>query len=223
MNEGDLIKRLNSILEEYKSFQAKSKHNDLSDLPKADRQSLVTRGIAAINQITGSTSVYAAEINRILVQTPKLHLHTSSIMGVVQALKNDIEAGYIQTLAELIHGELFADFLEMAQYLCEEGYKDAAAVITGSTLESHIRKLCNKTGVSIEQADKDGNIRSVKADSLNSELAKADAYSKLDQKNVTAWLGLRNKAAHGQYSEYTADQVVLFFSGVRDFIARIPA
>lgn len=42
----------------------------------------------------------------------------------------------------------------------------------------------------------------------------------LDQKNVTAWLGLRNKAAHGQYAEYNADQVRVMQSGVSEFNAR---
>lgn len=62
-----------------------------------------------------------------------------------------------------------------------------------------------------------------KADLLNAELAKAGGYSVLDQKNVTAWLDLRNRAAHAKYNEYTADQVALFISAVSDFIARTPA
>ncbi len=41
---------------------------------------------------------------------------------------------------------------------------------------------------------------------MNNELAAFGAYNKLDQKNVTAWLDLRNKAAHAQYHEYTAEQ-----------------
>ena len=39
----------------------------------------------------------------------------------------------------------------------------------------------------------------------------ADVYNKLDQKSVTSWLDLKNKAAHEKYSEYTKDQVVLKF------------
>jgi hypothetical protein len=62
-----------------------------------------------------------------------------------------------------------------------------------------------------------------KSDHMNSDLAKSNAYSKLDQKNVTAWLDLRNKAAHGQYNEYNADQVVLLISAIREFVTRNPA
>ncbi len=34
---------------------------------------------------------------------------------------------------------------------------------------------------------------------MNTELYKAGVYGKLDNKNVTAWLDLQNKAAHAQY------------------------
>ena len=40
----------------------------------------------------------------------------------------------------------------MAEYLLHEGYKDSAAVIAGSTLESHLRALCNKNGIDIKQS-----------------------------------------------------------------------
>lgn len=58
---------------------------------------------------------------------------------------------------------------------------------------------------------------------MNSDLAKADIYSKLDQKNITAWLDLRNKAAHGQYDQYDDAQVKLLIDNIRNFIIRIPA
>ena len=223
VNKDDIQKQLDVLIEDYKSLRSKSKYNDLSDLPKSDRQSLVTRCIAAVHRISGNSSSYAADINRILEKIPELHLHTSPIVGVVQALRDDVKADYIQSLSELIHGELFADFLEMAQHLSDSRYKDAAAAITGSTLESHLRKLCSKNGIPVEETTSEGRTRPIKADTLNSESAKANIYSKLDQKNITAWLDLRNKAAHGQYTEYTSEQVVLLISGVREFIARNPA
>lgn len=223
MNNSIFINQLETLLKEHESFQQTSKHNDLSDLPKTDRQSLITRSIAAIHRISGTKSTYAVEVDRILEQLPQLHRHTSSILGIVQALRDDIKAGFVQSLAELIHSEIFADFLDMAQHLYESGYKDASAVIIGSTLENHIRKLCDKNGIPTEYADKGGKMHPSKSDTLNAELAKANVYTKLDQKNVTAMLDLRNKAAHGQYHEYTDEQVKLFLAEVRSFIVRNPA
>jgi len=71
-------------------------------------------------------------------------------MGVLESLRADVEMGYLRSQRELLHGELFGDFLEMAQHLLDEGYKDAAAVIAGSTLEAHLRQPCVKSGVSVE-------------------------------------------------------------------------
>ena len=147
----------------------------------------------------------------------------SMIVGVVEALHADLKAGYLKTISELIHGEVFGDFLEMADHLLENGYKDAAAVIAGSTLEAHLRQLCQKFGVEIEAVDGKGNLHPKKADRMNSDLARAKAYSKLDQKSVTAWLDLRNNAAHGEYDKYSLEQVVLLNQWLRGFISRNPA
>jgi hypothetical protein len=114
---------------------------------------------------------------------------------------------------------LFSDFLKLASYLYSEGYKDAAAVICGSVLEGHLRKLSEKVEIAVTAE----NGRPKKADALNGELAAKGAYSKLDQKNVTAWLGLRNHAARGEYDRYARDQVALLLEGVRGFLGRYPA
>jgi len=215
--------QMEALVKEFQSFQSRSQHSDLSDLPKHERQALVTRTIAAVHRISGTESTYAKEIDRLLIKLPHLHEHTTSIAGVAGALLADLKSGYIQSLVEIVHGALFADFLEMAQHLQDSGYKDAAAVIAGSTLEAHIRELCQKASIPLENKKADGSITAKKADLLNSELAAAGAYSKLDQKNVTAWLDLRNKAAHGKYAEYSAEQVSLLIAGIRDFVTRNPA
>jgi hypothetical protein len=215
--------QLDVVLKEFDEFRARSQHDDLSDMPKADRQALVSKAIAAIHRVGGIKSTYALEVDRLLRLLGPLHSHTTSIMGVVKALRDDLKAGYLQSLVELVHSNIFGDFLEMAQHLCDTGYKDAAAVIAGSTLDSHLRSLCLKTGISTETTKANSDVVPKKADGTNSELAAAGSYSKLDQKSVTAWLDLRNKAAHGQYSEYVQAQVNLLISGVRDFIVRMPA
>ena len=89
-------------------------------------------------------------------------------------------------------------------------------------MEAHLRQLCQKSGITLEIAS-GASTTPKKADRLNSDLAGAETYSKLDQKSVTAWLDLRNKAAHGKYAEYETPQVSLLIAGIRDFIARHPA
>ena len=140
------------------------------------------------------------------------------VAGVLRSLRTAHEVGLLATIGELIHADVFEDFLEMAEHLLSEGYKDPAAVVIGSALEEHLRQLCLKTGTDVATAGKPK-----KADQINADLAARSAYSKLDQKSITAWLDLRNKAAHGKYNEYSADQVGFLLQGVREFMARIPA
>ena len=210
--------QLDSIISDFEVMRKTSAYKDLSDLPKDERQSLVTRAVAAIHRISGMNSPYTADVARLIKLNPGLHVHTSSVIGVVKALRHDVNAGYLQTFTALVHAAVFADFIQMSKQLHESHYKDAAAVVCGSTLETHLREMCKKFGI-----DTKINGRPKKADQMNSELAKANAYSALDQKSVTAWLALRNKAAHGEYDAYDETQVELLISSVEQFISRTPA
>jgi len=141
--------------------------------------------------------------------------------GILRAVKKEIDGGWIFTLKGIISAEIFSDFLEMAEYLLNEGFKDPAAVMIGSVLEEHLRQLCKKQSIDVEKI-KDGKAIPKKADLLNSELASVQIYNKLDQKSITSWLDLRNKAAHGKYDEYAEDQVKLMYQGISNFMIRIP-
>jgi len=145
--------------------------------------------------------------------------NTQSGREILVAVVTELKGGWLTTTRSLVSAEIFADFLEMAGYLLQEKYKDAAAVITGSVLEEHLRQLCVKHGIPIT-VTKGANAVPKAADTMNGELATAKVYNKLDQKNVTAWLDLRNKAAHGRYTEYTQQQVEFMHQAATDFIAR---
>lgn len=146
--------------------------------------------------------------------------HIDAGLSILQAIRGEIAGGWLSSVKSLITAEIFSDFLEMASHLLAAGYKDAAAVMIGSTLEEHLRQLARSADVDIER-EVDGVPVAKKAELLNADLVKADVYSKLDQKAVTAWLDLRNKAAHGKYGEYELRQVELMSQGVIEFMARV--
>lgn len=180
--------------------------------------------VALVERVVGLDSVYGKQILP-FINDKHVYQGTADIprmAGILKALRKDIEADSLKSASELIHGELFGDFLEMADFLLDEGYKDAAAVIGGGVLETHLRQLCIKHNIDTEHEVR-GQIQAKRADQLNSELVGNGVYSKLDQKNVTAWLDLRNKAAHASYQEYSKDQVSLLLQGIRYFITRYPA
>ena len=219
------IEQLDSILGYYDSLKSRSRYEDLSDLGETVAYELITRARAAIERISGRDSAYFEQLQEIL-HIERKYVHDfgrlAMIMGIVRSLRADLQAGYLSSASELIRGDLFADFLEMAEYLLGAGYKDAAAVIAGGTLEAHLRQLCVKNNIATEITTPKGN-KAKRAEQMNADLYNNHIYSKLDQKSVTAWLDLRNKAAHAKYDEYSADQVALLISGIRDFITRNPA
>ena len=224
MKEKVFIKQIEEILKNYEDYRNDEKAIINSGKRDESINFLITRIKAIVKRITGNDSEYYKRIEEIFVKYDKLNdiIKLKPLKGVLDGLYQDLKAGYLKSFSELIHADIFSDYIEMAEYLLEEGYKDPAAVITGSTLEEHLRKICIKNGIDIEILSK-GKLSPKKADSLNSELARQKVYSKLEQKSVTAWLDLRNKAAHGKYGEYNDDQVKQLIIGVRNFIVRNPA
>ncbi len=221
------LKQIEEIIKTYTKYVS-----SLSDTKKSHKfikgdilsNALISRIMNAIVRITGKESEYYKQaidiLNNTKINRPLERLYR--LISVLTGIHEDLKAGYLKSFSELIHADIFSDYIEMAEHLLGEGYKDPAAVITGSTLEEHLRKLCIKNGIDIETIIK-GKLKPLKADRLNSELAKEKVYSKLELKNVIAWLDLRNKAAHGKYKEYNDNQVNQMIIGVRDFIVRNPA
>jgi hypothetical protein len=211
------------------------------DLIQAARKALGTRHSAPsgveIVDLTQFQSFRAASLSFFLILFDRNHPyytefdkrvvtacpdHVKNGLGILQAARDEIAGGWTTTVKAIVSAEIFSDFLEMASYLLTEGYKDAAAVMVGSVLEEHLRQLCRKAGIAMETVRPSGDTVPQKADALNADLAKQNVYSLLDQKNVTAWLDLRNKAAHGKYNEYTKEQVNLMHQGVVEFMTRVP-
>jgi hypothetical protein len=208
------LARLDSLVSEYAALVRDDAKATFEGVPSATLIAFVTKCQAAIDSVTRPGDAYRRQAKTIIDQGPYPDVHAREVIGAVTALKSEIENGYLNSFSFLIQSEMFSDYLEMARHLVNEGYKDAAAVISGSSLEVHLRNLCEAHG--IETSDSNG--RPKKADTLNADLAREGIYEKGDQKNVTAWLDLRNLAAHGHYGSYGPDRVSLLIDNVANFI-----
>lgn len=132
------------------------------------------------------------------------------LIGILRAAKEDYENGYLFNTRTLIEAEVFDDFLEQAEELLKKGYYQPAAVIAGCVLEDGLRKLCDRNSIVLPAK--------ATIDPMNVELAKAGIYNKLVQKKITALADLRNKAAHGEWSEFTEKDVEDMIRDVRRFM-----
>jgi len=185
----------------------------------AAQEALRAAVLSFSSQVFGSDHTYTKELDR--VSKESYRQSAREVQAILHSARAELAGGWFVSLRQLVSAEIFTDFLEMAEYLIDESYVHPAAVMIGSVLEEHLRQLCVAAGVAVEQPAPDGSLRPKKADALNAELTKVGIYSKLDQKNVTAWLDLRNKAAHGKYTDYTTEQVKNMLSGVTEFVARV--
>lgn len=129
------------------------------------------------------------------------------ISAIFLAAKEDFEGGYVSSLRSLIQAEVFDDELEQAKELLVSGYKTAAAVIAGTVLESTLRSICIERAIPIGKMDK-----------MNADLTKLGTHNSLIQKKITALAAIRNSAAHGNSSEFTAADVESMIEDVRRYI-----
>ncbi len=187
--------------------------------------SFVTSAKAVINRAAGPDSEYAEAVRGLFESFPgwRIGQAVPIAAGAVLALGNAIKSDYLLSYRELIHAEVFADFVEMAEHLLQQGYKDAAAVLIRGVLEGHLRKLCAKKNIPTEFKDKRGKSRPKKAEEMNVDLAKAGVYGTSEQKAVTSWYGLGTDAAHGHYERYEAGNVRPVLDGVRNFLVQYRA
>ena len=173
------IKHLDSIVRMYEDAT-----KDGAEILEDSANGICARAEAAVQKICGDNSPYRERANVILLSEGMASIYKAwLIIGILKALKGDLEDGYLYSFPELVRGEMFEEFIEMAEHLLQEGYKDAADVIAGSSLESHLRQLSNKHGVALDYTAPDGSIKHKRAEKLNQELGK-NAYSLLTRSKL---------------------------------------
>ena len=175
-------------------------------------------GLSVISSIVGENHTYYKEFRR--KTDGQMDFHIDSGIHILDALKDEIEHDWLVSIKQLVTAEVFSDFLDMSKHLLDQKYKDPAAVMIGSVLEQHLRLLCNTHRVD-DFVIKGGDNVPKKADLMNVDLVKAGVYQLTYQKLITAWLGLRNSAAHGKYEDYNLGQIQNMYDGVSLFIASV--
>ncbi|MGL1933127.1 MAG: hypothetical protein OCC45_15440 [Desulfotalea sp.] len=144
-------------------------------------------------------------------EKPGLHELDFSVLtrlgAIFHATKQDFEDGFLTSIKKLVQAEVFESELEQANELLGNGYKLASAVVAGVVLETSLRDMCDSE-----------EITHGKLDSMNSQLAKAGVYSKLQQKRITALADIRNSAAHGKTDEFNNDDVKNMIRDIESFL-----
>jgi hypothetical protein len=219
VNTQTALTHLSSVLGEHRAAKQRRTARG-GDHDPADDRLVLTRFLAAVERLAPPGSAYLLQVEGVMnEENAALAWQVDEVAAILEALERDYQQGFMQTVVELVHADLFDDFLAMASELHEKLFIGPAAVVAGSVLEEHLRKLAVKHSVSLL----DGKGRSKSVEVVGVELRNAGSFNEMERKSVTAWYAQRTEAAHGRFDELVSEEVVRMIDGVRDFIVRHPA
>ncbi len=131
-----------------------------------------------------------------------------SVCGIIQSILTDYDKGTLYKFDFLISGNIFDSILDQATELNENNFKDAAAVMVRTVVESSLKKLAIANEI---------NTKQVAAD-LNTKLKDKNVYDKVQHSEIQSWLHLGNYAAHGEFDKYDKNKISKLISDVQIFV-----
>lgn len=169
-----------------------------------------TQSLSLLMNLLGPEHVYVASFEQTVEKG--FTSNVESGIGILTAVGEDLEDGYLTDVRTLVSAEVFTDFLDMVEHLLEHGYKDPAASLCGAVLEQGLRRIAANSSVRVRERDD--------LSSLNQKLAAKGIYTRLVQKRLAVWTDVRNAADHGNFSEYSKADVEDMHAGVSSFLAQ---
>ncbi len=142
----------------------------------------------------------------------------NALRSIFTAAHEILRSGRLSSLIEGIRAETVAELLDQAKTLASGGYQVAAVVIAGGALETFLLHLCNRNKLTWQG---DGSISKYEGALAQARNSGTEIISATDCKQVIAWGGIRNDAAHSPATfKRSEEQVDLMVEGIRQFIAR---
>jgi hypothetical protein len=116
---------------------------------------------------------------------------TKFVLGILQAIRSEIEKDHLKTVTQLVKAETLTDLLEQGEHLFDNGYHLAAGVIGRAVLEEHLRSICDSLECAPEKERPTLN-------DFNQSLYKVDHYNKIKMKQIDTLAAIGNEAAHNK-------------------------
>ena len=186
---------------------------DVFGLPTLDHGRFMewrSQALVCLRQAFGAEHDYAGEFQS-AVKDRAYQSWVEAGLGILRAALEDVEQGHLDSLRDLVAAEVFSDFLEQAQHLLENGYKDPAASLAGAVLENGLRSLAERNWIPVKEKDN--------LSALNNKIAAKNIYTTLRRRQVETWIEVRNAADHGRFGDFKESDVGDLIKGVRDFLA----
>jgi hypothetical protein len=186
----------------------------ITEIRHASFQQWQMNWVTLLNQIVPQTHPQRSDITDLASYAPDAGT-LQKMLAILRAVKEDYENGFLADLPTLIRAEVAADYLAQAETLYSEQYHVAAAVLAGGVLEDTLRKMCCARNIAIHKPG--GERRSV--NTMNDDLARANAYNPAKADEIRAWAKNRNDCAHGDGDKVEPEDVGRMIAGIRAFVA----
>lgn len=169
MKKGDLLNRIDQLIKKGQSVHQTKRSSEfgINYVNRWFQIGFRTASLSFIKNLYDENHPFFRDFNeRVKGQA---YQETENGINILTSIRNEVENDWLVSLKQLVSSEIFAYFLEMSKHLLDLNYKDPAAVMIGSTLEEHLRLLCQNHSVEIE-IKKSGVLIPKKANLLNADL-----------------------------------------------------
>ena len=165
----------------------------------------------------GERSAFFKQLNEVSPNWDS-NIVRSDVINVLEGFIRFVEHGLLTgiSIERKAQIDVVSDFLEQAHVLLDstDVHPAAPTVIVGAALEEFLRNW-------VEEADLDLGGEKPSLDSYKNVLRKADLITKQDSKDITAWAGLRNHAAHGEWDEVSdRKRITIMLESVNHFMRK---
>lgn len=179
--------------------------------------SILTQALEFLRIYAGEKSSFYKKLEPLVAWNSDKQINdavSKILTGYVNHLKSGFAGGIsIERKAQI---DVVSDFLFQAHSLLENRKVHPAAptVLIGASLEEFLRNWIEDENISIG-SQKPG------MDTYSKILKEKELITKQDFKDLTAWAGLRNHAAHGEWDEVQdAKRIKLMLEGVNLFMRK---
>jgi len=142
-------------------------------------------------------------------------------ISTLRSLKENLEDGFLEDLSMQISAGIASDYMGQAEALLAEGHLGKfghvpAAVLSGAVLERALKILCTQQQQPISLTRGNGVPKTLNP--LIDDLKKAAVFNEAKAKQLRVWVYIRNHAAHGDFEQFTCQDVEEMIRGVKNFL-----
>ena len=137
-----------------------------------------------------------------------LNLH-----GVLASLLDEMKAGLLNRVEDIIISETFDKFLDYAIEFHKGGKKKESSILASVVLEDSINNIALKNNI---------DVKGVSLDPLVDELVKKEVFTTVKGKRIKSFICIRNHAFHAEYDQYELRDVGKMIEFIGELLVDYP-